>query len=94
MFDKTLPRSEEDLERMIRLALEVASKSDVIIAALGESAEFSGEASSRSDIGLPDVQQTLVKALVNTGKPVVLLFNGRPLTLSWEAEHVPAILET
>jgi beta-glucosidase len=66
----------------------------VIVAALGEASEMSGESSCRTDISIPDVQQTLLKALVATGKPVVLvLFNGRPLTLNWEAENVPAILD-
>jgi beta-glucosidase len=65
----------------------------VIVAALGESSEFSGESSSRSDISIPDTQQRLLKELVKTGKPVVLvLFTGRPLTLAWESENVPAIL--
>jgi beta-glucosidase len=55
---------------------------------------MSGESSSRTDISIPDVQKELLKALVATGKPVVLLlFNGRPLTLNWEAENVPAILD-
>lgn len=55
---------------------------------------MSGESSSRTDLTIPDVQQTLLKALVATGKPVVLvLFNGRPLTINWEAENVPAILD-
>ena len=55
---------------------------------------MSGESSSRTDISIPDVQQTLLKALVATGKPVVLLlFNGRPLTLNWESKNVPAILD-
>ena len=72
----------------------MARSSDVIIAALGESSEMSGESSSRTDISIPDVQQELLKALVATGKPIVLLlFNGRPLTLNWEAENVPAILD-
>ena len=74
-------------------ALEIAKKADVIVAALGESSEMSGESSSRSDIGIPDVQQELLKELLATGKPVVLvLFTGRPLTLTWEQAHVPAIL--
>lgn len=95
MFGKTLPRDNRSPGEMIREALDVAAKCDVIVAALGESAEFSGESSSRSEIGIPNVQAELLKALVKTGKPVVLvLFNGRPLTLSWESRHVPAILET
>ena len=78
---------------MLREALEVAAKSDVIVAALGESSEYSGESSSRTDLNIPEVQQKLLAALLETGKPVVLLvFDGRPLTLTWEAAHVPAIL--
>jgi len=61
---------------------------------LGEAADMSGESSSRSDIGLPESQENLLKALASTGKPIVLvLINGRPLTLPWEAEHIAAILE-
>ena len=78
---------------MLDEALNVARRSDIIIAALGESSEMSGESSSRTDLNIPDVQQNLLKELLKTGKPVVLvLFTGRPLTLSWEQEHVPAIL--
>ena len=74
-------------------ALRVAASADVIVAALGESAEMSGESSSRTDIQIPDAQKDLLKALVATGKPVILaLFTGRPLDLCWESEHVPAIL--
>ena len=74
-------------------ALRTAARADVIVAALGESAEMSGESSSRTDIQIPDAQKDLLKALVATGKPVVLaLFTGRPLDLCWESEHVPAIL--
>jgi len=80
-------------EAMIREAVAAAQKSDVVVAALGEAAEMSGESSSRSDINLPENQQELLKALLKTGKPVVLvLFTGRPLALSWENENVPAIL--
>jgi beta-glucosidase len=80
---------------MIDEAVATANKADVVIAALGESFAMSGEAASRSDIGLPENQKQLLQALVKTGKPVVLvLLNGRPLTLSWEAAHCPAILET
>ena len=54
---------------------------------------MSGESSSRTNLNLPDVQHTLLEALLKTGKPVVLvLFTGRPLVLNWEQEHVPAIL--
>ena len=74
-------------------ALRVAAEADVIVCAMGEMAEMSGESSSRADISLPCVQMELLKALVATGKPVVLLnFSGRPTVMAWEAEHVPAIL--
>lgn len=74
-------------------ALKLASESDVVVAALGESAEMSGESSSRSDLNIPAPQRELLKQLVATGKPVVLLlFTGRPLTIKWESENVPAIL--
>src|SRR5690606_14583088 len=70
-----------------------AESADVIVAALGESSEMSGESSSRTDLDIPDTQKRLLEALLKTGKPVVLvLFAGRPLTLTWEHEHVPAIL--
>ncbi|MEY4617677.1 MAG: hypothetical protein RJB66_2637 [Pseudomonadota bacterium] len=76
-------------------AVRLAQVSDVVVAVLGESQAMSGEAASRADIGLPANQQELLKALVQTKKPVVLvLMNGRPLTLEWENENVNAILET
>ena len=94
MFGRELGRDSRTDAQLLNEALAVARRSDVIVAALGESSEMSGESSSRSEISIPDVQQTLLKALVATGKPVVLLlFNGRPLTLNWEAENVPAILD-
>ncbi|MBK7213074.1 MAG: beta-glucosidase BglX [Bacteroidales bacterium] len=85
------PRSDDE---MIKEAVEAASKAEIIVAVLGEPAALSGEAASRSDIGLPGRQLDLLKALVATGKPVVLvLMNGRPLILDWESKNVPAILE-
>ena len=94
MFGRELGRDYRTDKQLLDEALAVARSSDVIIAALGESSEMSGESSSRTDISIPDVQQELLKALVATGKPIVLLlFNGRPLTLNWEAENVPAILD-
>lgn len=94
MFGKTLHRDARTPEALRAEALAVASRADVIVAALGESAEMSGEASSRTDIGIPAVQQELLNELLKTGKPVVLvLFAGRPLALTWEQEHVPAILK-
>ncbi|MFN8253933.1 MAG: beta-glucosidase BglX [Ferruginibacter sp.] len=93
MFGKALGRDKRPAEEIIKEAVEIASQSDVVVAALGESAEMSGESSSRSDISVPEVQKDLLKALLATGKPVVLvLFTGRPLVIKWESENVPAIL--
>jgi beta-glucosidase len=76
-------------------AVKAARGSDVVIIAVGESADMSGEAASRSSLDLPGRQLDLVKAVQATGKPVVVvLMNGRPLTINWIAEHTPAILET
>jgi beta-glucosidase len=76
-------------------AVSAAKSSDVVIMAIGEAAEMSGEASSRSLLDLPGRQLDLVKAVQAAGKPVVIvLMNGRPLTISWLAENSPAILET
>jgi beta-glucosidase len=76
-------------------AVRVAVESDVAIIAVGESAEMSGEAASRSSLDLPGRQLDLVKAIHATGKPyIVVLMNGRPLTINWIAENSPAILET
>ncbi|MBK5278331.1 MAG: glycoside hydrolase family 3 C-terminal domain-containing protein, partial [Bacteroidia bacterium] len=74
-------------------AIKIAKNADIIIAAVGEAAEMSGEAASRTNLEIPETQRDLVKALLKTGKPVVLvLFTGRPLALKWEEENVPAIL--
>lgn len=92
---ETIAVEEKSPAQLLAEALETAVKADVVVAVLGESRAMSGEAASRADIGLPECQKTLLKALLKTGKPVVLLLmNGRPLTLAWENEHVPAILET
>ena len=81
-------------DEMINEAYNVAAQADVIVAVLGEPSSLSGEAASRSEIGLPGRQLDLLKTLLRTGKPVVLvLMNGRPLTLEYEAANVPAILE-
>ncbi len=80
-------------EEMLHEALEVAAKADIIVAALGEGGQHSGEGSSRSRLGLPDVQMTLLNALAATGKPVVLLnFSGRPTVMTRESETIPAIM--
>jgi beta-glucosidase len=92
-FGKTLPQDPRPAADMIRDALNTAAGADVIVAALGESAEMTGESSSRSNIEIPQAQQDLLKALLKTGKPVVLvLFTGRPLAIKWENAEVPAIL--
>lgn len=93
MFGKTLHRDKRSAEELRNEAIKIAKSADVIIAAVGEAAEMSGEASSRSNIEIPETQKELLKALLKTGKPVVLvLFTGRPLALKWEEENVPAIL--
>ena len=93
LFGRSLGRDNRTDKELLDEALKVVSGADVIVAALGESSEMSGESSSRTDLDIPDVQRTLLEALLKTGKPVVLtLFTGRPLTLTWEQEHVPAIL--
>ena len=93
MFGKSLNRDKRTKQELIVEALKIANQSDVIIAALGESAEMSGESSSRTNLEIPKIQQELLDALLKTGKPVVLvLFNGRPLVLNNEKEKAPAIL--
>ncbi len=74
-------------------ALAVAKEADVIVAALGETADMSGECASRTDLCLPDVQMELLQELNKLGKPIVLLnFSGRPTVMNWENENIPAIL--
>ena len=91
MFGRELPRGND--QELLDEALKVAAQADVIVAALGESSEMSGESSSRSELEMPDAQRHLLEALLKTGKPVVLvLFSGRPVVLTWENENVPAIL--
>jgi beta-glucosidase len=81
-------------QEMIDEAVETAKKADVVVAVVGESANMSGESSSRADIDIPENQKDLLKALAKTGKPlVIVLFNGRPLTLTWEDKHASAILD-
>src|SRR5579863_1327048 len=93
MFGKTLQHDPRPPADILQDALNTAASADVIVAALGESDEMSGESSSRSNIEIPQSQQDLLKALLKTGKPVVLvLFTGRPLAIKWENDQVPAIL--
>ena len=94
-FGAEIPVDERSPREMVAEAVAMAARADVVVAVLGESSGMSGEAASRSDLGLPQSQKELLQALVETGKPVVLvLMNGRPLTLTWEAEHCGALLET
>jgi beta-glucosidase len=81
-------------EEQLAEAVKTAQESDTVILALGESgSNMTGEGASRAHLGLPGRQQQLLEAIVGTGKPVVLiLFSGRPLTLPWAFEHVPAVL--
>lgn len=93
MFGKTLHRDNRTDAQLINEAVEVAKQADVIIAALGESSEMSGESSSRTNLEIQQAQKDLLAALLKTGKPVVLvLFDGRPLVITDENEKVPAIL--
>ena len=93
MFGKSLKRDNRPAADIIAEAVNIATQADVIVAALGEAAEMTGEASSRSNLDIPEAQKDLLKALLKTGKPVVLvLFTGRPLTIKWENDNVPAIL--
>lgn len=95
MFGKTLHRDGRTKEVLLAEALKIANQSDIIVAALGESAEMSGESSSRTNLEIPQAQKDLLQELLKTGKPVVLvLFTGRPLVLVQENETVPAILNT
>jgi beta-glucosidase len=95
LFGKSLHRDKRSTQVLLDEAVKIARSADIIVAAVGEAAEMSGEAASRSNIEIPATQRELLKALLKTGKPVVLvLFTGRPLTLKWEHENVPAILNT
>lgn len=93
IFGKPTKWDNRSQKEMIAEAVAASRKADVVIAAVGEAAEMSGEASSRSDISLPENQKELLEALLATGKPVVMvLFTGRPLAIAWEKANVPAIL--
>jgi len=95
VFGEEITVDKKSPEEMINDAVATANKADVVVAVLGEAADMTGESSSMTHIGLQTSQENLLKALVKTGKPVVLvLMNGRPMTLTWEDEHVTAILDT
>ena len=83
-----------DAEQMKREALSIAREADVIVCAMGESAEMSGECSSRATLEIFDNQKALLEDLLELGKPLVVLnFAGRPTVLTWENSHVPAVLQ-
>jgi beta-glucosidase len=85
---------DRDSSQYLEQAVRTAQQADVVILALGEGAWMTGEAASRASLDLPGIQMKLVEAIYRTGKPVVVvLMNGRPLTINWLEEHVPAILE-
>jgi beta-glucosidase len=87
-------QTSEEVRKAFDDAVALAKRSDVAVLVMGEIALMSGEAASRSSLKLSGGQEELLEAVVATGKPVVLvLINGRPLEISWAAEHVPAILE-
>lgn len=93
LFGKSLHRDKRSATALRDEALRIAKSADLIVAAVGEAAEMNGEAASRTNIEIPETQRELLKALLKTGKPVVLvLFTGRPLALTWEEQNVPAIL--
>ncbi|MEW9605821.1 beta-glucosidase BglX [Bacteroides sp. L008] len=92
MFGREMrdPRSAQEL---LDEALNIASQADVIVAAVGESSEMSGESCSRTNLEMPDAQRDLLIALKKTGKPIVLVyFAGRSTVMTWEQENFPAIL--
>ncbi|TAH26721.1 MAG: beta-glucosidase BglX [Cytophagales bacterium] len=94
IFVDTLCGKVDCQQNAIEKAVQTALKAEVVVLAVGENGERNGECRSRSEINLPGNQQALIRAVLKTGKPVVLvLFNGRPLTLKWENDNVPAILE-
>ena len=87
------PIKRVETEKAEREALEAARSADVIVCAMGEMTEMSGESSSRADLNLPEAQMRLLRKLCAMGKPVVLLnFAGRPTILKWESQHCQAIL--
>ena len=92
MFGREMRDSRSDKE-MLDEALRVAQDADVIVAAVGEASEMSGESSSRSNLDMPDAQRDLLTALKKTGKPIILVyFAGRATVMTWETENFPAIL--
>ncbi len=100
MFDRMNPNFKDEIQTAeasdaaFQFAVETAQNAELVILVLGENANMAGEAASRASLDLPGRQEELLKAIVALGKPVVLvLLNGRPLSINWAAENVPAILE-
>ncbi len=92
MFGRDI-RDHRPAETILQEALETAADADVIIAAIGETSEMSGESSSRSDLSLPETQRAMLEALKKTGKPIVLVnFSGRATVMTWETQRFPSIL--
>jgi beta-glucosidase len=91
---KKSPQTAEEAEAAFQTAVSMAQNAELVVMVLGENAEMAGEAASRASLDLPGRQEELLQAVVALGKPVVLvLLNGRPLSINWAAENVPAILE-
>ena len=92
MFGREM-RDNRTPEEMRQEALAIASKADVILAAMGEPSEMTGECASRTQLEILDAQKDLLEALKATGKPIVMLnFSGRPTVMNWEVDNLPAIL--
>ena len=90
-YTRNIPRVDDKEAR--NEALKIASCADVIVCAMGELAEMSGESASRADLSMPDAQMDLLKALASMGKPIVLLnFSGRPTVMTWESENIQSIM--
>ena len=95
VFGTRIDIDKRSAQEMIDEAVAVANRSEVVVAVIGEASEMSGESSSRSRIDIPESQINLIKALKQTGKPLVLvIMSGRPLTLNWESDNAAAILFT
>jgi beta-glucosidase len=89
------PPTAEETADWVKKTKDAADGADLVIAVMGETSGMSSEASSRAELELPGIQEQMLEAAVETGKPVVLVLeNGRPLAISWAAAHIPAILET
>jgi beta-glucosidase len=94
VFGERIDIDKRSPQELINEAITTANSADVIVAVIGEASEMSGESASRSDIGLPESQRELLRALTKTGKPIVLvIMSGRPLTLPWESEMATSILQ-